>query len=189
MGSAFSHGSGRPVGLDIVHFWKSKRKLDETATLFVPNRSDSQSLFAQTSDSIIAGSRQGALLFGQGKARVMLFVVARCDGVYGGTMVNLDSGALSDIGPVTLAKGRVEFESKDVGLRFEGTLSLSGDDIQGKFTQGETTGDLTFTRENKVESRIADEYEKKEFMIPMRDGVHLHTTVFSPKVRPEALPF
>ena len=34
-----------------------------------------------------------------------------------------------------------------------------------------------------------DQYDRKEVMIPMRDGVHLHAVVFTPKGQTEALPF
>ena len=34
-----------------------------------------------------------------------------------------------------------------------------------------------------------NKYDRKEVVIPMRDGVHLHTVVFTPKGQTEALPF
>ena len=148
-----------------------------------------QSLLAQTSSRSIDGIWQGALIFGQGKVGVVLYVSRSRDGVYGGAVITLPNGDGSNLDLVTFADGKVGLEWKNSGFRFEGTLSASGDEIKGKFTAGETSGDLTFTRENAQPSRIADEYEQKEFMIPMRDGIHLHTKVFSPKVRAEALPF
>ncbi len=148
-----------------------------------------QSLFAQTPARSIDGVWQGALLFGQGKVRVVLYVSPPRDGVYSGAMVNLDLGTGSNIDLIRFANGKVGQELKDIDLKFEGMLSPSGNEIKGKFTQGETSGDLTLTRGSERHSRVADEYEKREYMIPMRDGIHLHTTVFSPKVRNEALPF
>ena len=105
-----------------------------------------QSLFAQTSARSIAGVWQGALLFSQGKVRVVLFVSPPRDGVYSGAMVNLDLGTASNIDLIRFANGKVGLELKDVGLKFEGILSPSGDEIKGKFTQGEASGDLTLTR-------------------------------------------
>jgi putative CocE/NonD family hydrolase len=149
-----------------------------------------QSLVAQTPARGIDGCWQGALLFGQGKQRVILYVSPPREGVYsGGAIVELASGAAAKIDLISFANGKVGLEVKDAGFKFEGILSPSGDEIKGKFTAGGTPGDLTFTRDSESQSRVADEYEKHEYTIPMRDGIHLHTIVFSPKVRKEALPF
>src|SRR5262249_36158898 len=88
-----------------------------------------------------------------------------------------------------LANGTVSLGLKGTNFKFEGTVSATGNEIKGKFTRGETSGELTLTRDSESHSTIADDYEKHEYMIPMRDGIHLHTIVFSPKVRNEALPF
>jgi uncharacterized protein len=42
-----------------------------------------------------------------------------------------------------------------------------------------------------AQDRIApdDKYSRTEAMIPMRDGISLHTVIFTPKQQPEALPF
>jgi len=37
--------------------------------------------------------------------------------------------------------------------------------------------------------RADDKYNRKEVMIPMRDGIKLHTVIFTPKVQTEKLPF
>jgi putative CocE/NonD family hydrolase len=147
------------------------------------------SLFAQPSATGVDGVWQGALVFGQGRTRVVLCVSPLRDGAYSGALVNLESGSGSNIDLISLTNGQVAFELKDRGLKFEGTLSASGDEIKGKFTQGASVGDLALARESRGSSRAADAYEKHEHMIPMRDGIHLHTIVFSPKARNEALPF
>jgi hypothetical protein len=159
-----------------------------------------QSLLAQTPGSSIDGVWQGALLFGQGKVRVIFYLsqprTGANGGASGGAMVNLESGTGSNLDLITLANGKVRLELKSAGFRFDGTLSASGNEIKGKFTQGETSGDLTLTRNSASHSSVADEYQKHEYLIPMRDGVHLHTIVFSPKPgvfspksRKETLPF
>jgi hypothetical protein len=122
-----------------------------------------QSLFAQTSAKGIDGVWQGALLFGQGKIRVVLHVAPSRDGVYSGAMINLADGEASNVDLITFADSKVALELKHAGFKFAGTLSPSGNEIRGKFTQDETSGDLTFTRESAKHSRIADDYEKKEF--------------------------
>jgi putative CocE/NonD family hydrolase len=148
-----------------------------------------QASFAQTSAHSINGVWQGALLFGQGKVRVVFDFSPPRDGAYGGAMVNLESGAGSNIDLITLANSKVGLELRGLGFKFQGTLSPSGNEIKGKFTEGETSGDLTLTRKTGSQSNVADQYQKHEYMIPMRDGVHLHTIVFSAKSRTEALPF
>jgi hypothetical protein len=147
------------------------------------------SLFAQTSARGMDGSWQGALLFGQGKIRVVFYFAPPRNGVYNGALVNLDSGAASNIDVITVANRKVDLELKSTGFKFQGTLAPSGDEIIGKFTQGETSGNLTLRRDNQSESTIANQYQKHEYMIPMRDGIHLHTIVFSPKSPAEPLPF
>ena len=36
---------------------------------------------------------------------------------------------------------------------------------------------------------VTDKYDRKEVMIPMRDGVNLYTVIYTPKGQMEALPF
>jgi putative CocE/NonD family hydrolase len=147
------------------------------------------SLFAQTTPKSIDGIWQGALLFGQGKVRVIFHISPPRDGSYSGAMVNLDSGAGTKVDAITFANSKLTLELKSLGLKFQGTLSSTGDEIQGQFTEGETSGSLTLTRTTDTQSNAAAAYEKHEYMIPVRDGIHLHTTVFSPKSRNEPLPF
>jgi hypothetical protein len=120
-----------------------------------------QTLFAQTSTSSVDGAWRGALLFGEGKVRVILYLsppkTGGSGGEFSGAMINLESGTASNIDRVTLAKGKVGLELKNAGLKFQGTLSPSGNEIKGRFTQGETSGDLTLTRDTASRSSIADE--------------------------------
>jgi putative CocE/NonD family hydrolase len=148
-----------------------------------------QSLFAQTSASGIAGLWHGALLFGQGKVRVVFCLSPPRDGLFTGAMVDLESGTGSKLDTIAMANGKVSLGLKGTDFKFEGTLSAAGNEIKGKFTQGETSGELILTRDSESHSTIADEYVKHEYKIPMRDGIHLHTIVFSPKTRNDALPF
>lgn len=157
------------------------------ATLMILHSLSVPTSFAQTSARGIDGVWQGALLFGEGKVRVILYVTPPRDGAYGGALINLESGTATNVDRITFANGQVGIEVRN--LKFEGTLSPSGNEITAKFSQGETTGDLTLTRESESSSKAADDYEKHEYMIPMRDGIHLHTIVFSPKIHDEAIPF
>jgi dipeptidyl aminopeptidase/acylaminoacyl peptidase len=142
------------------------------------------SVFAQD----IAGVWEGSFVFGQGKLRTILYVAPRHDGAYTGALITLESGDAADAGPITVADGKVVFEVKSTGWIFDGTLLPSGNEIKGKFTAG-GSNDVTFTREPSFATDIADQYRKQEYWIPMRDGVDLHTIVFSPSSHIEPLPF
>jgi uncharacterized protein len=48
---------------------------------------------------------------------------------------------------------------------------------------------LNLTAVFAQQSKPEDKYNRQEVMIPMRDGVKLHTVIFSPKVQSEKLPF
>ena len=41
----------------------------------------------------------------------------------------------------------------------------------------------------RSQNNVPDQYERKEVMIPMRDGVRLHTVIYTPDAQSEALPF
>ncbi|MGA2214834.1 MAG: hypothetical protein ABSH31_16280, partial [Bryobacteraceae bacterium] len=88
-----------------------------------------QSLFGQDPDSRIDGVWQGALLFGQGKIRVLIYLSPSKDDAYHGAMVNLDSGTALNIDLITYANGKLALELKSTGFKFEGTLSPSGREI------------------------------------------------------------
>jgi hypothetical protein len=82
-------------------------------------------------------------VFGQGKVRSILYVAPRGEAGYTGALIDLESedvlffpGA-SDTGPINFADGKIAFEIKSVEMHFEGTVSPSGDEIKGKFTEGE----------------------------------------------------
>ena len=115
----------------------------------------------------IAGSWQGAFVIGQGKVRSILYVAPRGEAGYTGALIDLDSGdwllgflhGAADTGPINFADGKIAFEGKSAGIHFEGTVSPSGDEIKGKFTQGETSGDVIFAREAASSASIAEEYQ------------------------------
>ncbi len=148
------------------------------------------SLFGQAASHTIEGVWKGSMVFGEGKLRVVVSVSPPHEGVYSGALVGLSSGNGYNIDSITLSNDKVGLEVKNFDdFKFEGTLASSGDAITGKFTLEGTSGELTLTRDRESQSKIADEYEKHEYQIVMRDGIHLHTIVFAPKVRNEALPF
>jgi predicted acyl esterase len=148
------------------------------------------SLFGQTPARGIDGTWHGALISGQTKVRYVLYVSPPREGVYsGGAFVDPASGLAVNIDLISYADRTVVLELKDAGVKLEGTLAPSGDEIKGKYKASGDSGDFTFTRGVERQSNAADDYEHHQYMIPMRDGIRLHTIVFSPKVRKEALPF
>ena len=86
--------------------------------------------------------------------RVILYVAPPRDGAYAGALINLESGTASNVDRITFSNGKVGLELRS--LKFEGMLSPSGIEIKGKFTQGETTGDLMLTRGSENSSKVAD---------------------------------
>src|SRR5258708_33185107 len=124
-----------------------------------------QSLGAQTSGKGIEGVWQGAMIFGEGKVRVIFYVAPPRDGAYSGAMVNLESGIASNVDLITFSDGKVRLEMN--ALKVEGTVSPSWNEIKAKFAQGETSGDLTLTRGSENAEKVANDYEKQEYMIPM----------------------
>src|ERR1035438_7382163 len=71
-----------------------------------------QSLVAQTPARGIDGCWQGALVFGQGKQRVLLYVSPSREGVYSGAIVELASGSALNIDLISYANGKVGLELK-----------------------------------------------------------------------------
>jgi predicted acyl esterase len=41
----------------------------------------------------------------------------------------------------------------------------------------------------QIAAQAPTAYERQEVMIPMRDGIHLHTVIFTPKQQNQPLPF
>ncbi len=132
---------------------------------------------------------QGTIVTGEGKSSIVMYLSPVAGGQYRGGWLDLDHGGETNFSLITLANGKVSIDQKETGLKFEGTLSPSGDEINGKLIRNGASADLRLTRNPTTRSTAADEYEKHEYMIPVRDGIHLHTIVFWPKIRNEALPF
>lgn len=144
---------------------------------------------AQLEKRAVDGTWQGTIISGPGKIRRILYVTPRRDGTRAAAIINPDNANAVTVDSMNVSGDSVVFESKNPGLRFEGTLSADGMQIKGKLIRGESTAIATWTRVAANESKAADDYEKQEFMVPMRDGVKLHTVVYSPKASTAALPF
>jgi len=146
-------------------------------------------LFGEEPAKTIEGVWQGTAVSGQTRQKVLLFVAPPRNGVYSGAMISPEGDSSVNLDPIHLNGNQVDFELKEWGLKFEGTLSPDGAGIKGQYMQPKSPVSFIFTRESQRVSKFAEQYEEKEYDVPVRDGVHLHTIVFSPKVRTEALPF
>ena len=148
-----------------------------------------QQLVAQTPSRGIEGSWLGALVFGQAKMKRIFYFSPPQGGAYTGVVIDPDNGHATTMDSITFVNGKLSFEVKAEGSKFDGSLSPDGTEIKGKLVQGDFSANLILTRSSSDVSHIADQYEAKEFMIPMRDGINLHTIVYAPKARSEPLPF
>ena len=147
------------------------------------------SLVAQTTSRDIQGSWVGTLVFGEAKLRRIHYFSPPVDGKYTGVTIDPETGESTDLDSIKFANGKLSFESKTDRFKFEGALSPDGTEIMGKLVQGDFSADLTLTRTSSNTPDVAGQYQAKEFMIPMRDGIRLHTLVYSPKTRTAPLPF
>jgi putative CocE/NonD family hydrolase len=82
--------------------------------------------------------------------------------------------------------GNLEFRWSAGGVTYTGTLNQATAEIDGIFNQGGQKFPLVLSRE-EVEvpknsmAYIRKHYDKKEVYIPMRDGVKLFTSIYTPK--------
>jgi uncharacterized protein len=148
-----------------------------------------QPLASETPSRGIEGSWLGTLVFGQAKLKRIHYFSPPRDGSYTGVTIDPDTGDSTNIESISFVNGKLSFESKQARYKFDGVLSQDGTQIKGKFVQGDLSADYILTCSSSEPSNIADQYQAKDFMIPMRDGVKLHTIVYAPKTRSETLPF
>ncbi|NQU79936.1 MAG: hypothetical protein HQ543_00265, partial [Bacteroidetes bacterium] len=86
---------------------------------------------------------------------------------------------------LTLESGKLEFIFNSAGAKYAGIVDESFTNIKGTFSQGGQDLPLAFQRgkikppENSI-TYIKEIYTKKEVYIPMRDGVRLFTSIYTP---------
>ncbi len=138
----------------------------------------------------IAGDWHGTLAPGQVNLPMSLHVTAAGDG-YTATLDSPNQGAFGiPMTTFTLEGGTVVFTFVQAGVRYEGTFD--GETIDGTFTQGGQPLPLKFGRA-AVPTEAGPEWatallEKTEVMIPMRDGVKLFTSIYTPKDKSKSYP-
>ena len=81
--------------------------------------------------------------------------------------------------------GAVTFTFAAAAIRFEGTFETAPNRIVGTFHQGGAAIPLVFGRRPLPEPMgpawAVEMLDKREVMIPMRDGVRLFTSIYTPK--------
>ncbi len=102
------------------------------------------------------------------------------------TMDSPDQNAFDiPLDTLTLKSRQLEFILKNAGAKYIGVVDESFTNIKGTFSQGGQNLPLEFQRgkikppENSM-AYIKEIYTKKEVYIPMRDGVRLFTSVYTP---------
>jgi putative CocE/NonD family hydrolase len=82
--------------------------------------------------------------------------------------------------------GYLAFQTGSVDMTFSGCMNGDFSEIRGTFTQYKESFPLVLTRsepeipKNSL-SYVREHYRKKEVYIPMRDGVRLFTSIYTPK--------
>ncbi len=100
--------------------------------------------FAQPPE--MAGDWQGTLRAGAAEMRLVLHVTRAADGVLAATMDSPDQGVRGlPVSALTLKDGRLSFKVENVRGTYEGTLSPSGSEVTGTWSQGQPFP-LTFAR-------------------------------------------
>jgi uncharacterized protein len=136
-----------------------------------------QAGFAQAT---LEGNWDAARISGQSKTRLLLTLAAPVEGRYRGSVTNLDAGSANVLAEVSVTGNEVKFES------FTGTINTDQTEIKGTW---EKETPLTFIRRSPPPSHVVNDYDKKEVMIAARDGVKLHTIIYTPKKAGPPLPF
>jgi len=94
---------------------------------------------------------------------------------------------------LTFESRQLEFMLKSAGAKYTGVVDESFTNIKGTFSQSGQNLPLEFQRE-KIKppensmAYIKEIYTKKEIYIPMRDGVRLFTSIYTPKDTTQSFP-
>jgi uncharacterized protein len=106
----------------------------------------SATIFAQSAKTI-EGNWLGTIEFNGIPLRLALKVTKNADGTFAATLDSLDQGAMNlPIDAITQQQKTVRFETKKLGLSYEGVLDENADEIAGTFKQGAASLPLVFKR-------------------------------------------
>ncbi|HEV2176550.1 MAG TPA: CocE/NonD family hydrolase [Terriglobia bacterium] len=145
---------------------------------------------AQTSAP--AGDWEGTLGGEAGGLRVVFHITRGAGGTLGGTTDSPDQNAFGiALSKVTYQAPAIHIEIAAFGAAYDGTLGQDGATIEGQLKQGGATPPLVLHRIEKPSPPldVSALLDKRDVMIPMRDGVKLHTEIYTPKKVTTPLPF
>jgi pimeloyl-ACP methyl ester carboxylesterase len=145
------------------------------------------------STSPVAGIWQGTLTVPTARLRLVVKLGENA-GALTGTLDSIDQGARDlRMDTVRFESGRLTFELRMIGGRYEGTLAESGDEIAGTWSQGGGSLPLVLTRDANVpvvnrpqEPKRPLPYREEEVAYDSEPGVRLAATLTLP---PGAGPF
>jgi len=138
-----------------------------------------------------AGDWQGDLSVGGSGLRIVFHISESGAGNYSGTLDGPDKGASGiPLSSVVLKGTTLHVEVEAVHGGYEGTINSDGSEIDGAWTQGGSSLPLKLKRvENPAPpADYSHLFDKRDVMIPARDGVKLHTEIYMPKGATEPLP-
>lgn len=174
-------------------YWRTLRRLRIPAALLALGgvlvlpaiRSSAQSAGSP------AGDWQGELNVGGASIRGVFHISESQPGAYSGTVDSPDENFFGvPISSVTLKGSTLHLEIEAVHGTYEGKLTADGSEIDGTWTQGGTSSLLNLRRVEKPSPPpdYSQIFDKRDLMIPARDGVKLHTEIYTPKNAAEPLP-
>ncbi len=138
-----------------------------------------------------AGDWQGKLDAGGASLRIVFHISENGTGAYSGTIDSPDQNASGiPLSSVVLKDATLHADVEAVQGSYEGTLSADGSEIDGAWTQGGSSLPLKLKRVEKPAPprEYSQTFDKRDVMIPARDGVKLHTEIYTPKNATEPLP-
>lgn len=141
----------------------------------------------------ISGDWHGAIIEGNMSLRVVLHI-HQTENSLTGTLDSPDQGAYGlPIDKIDYVNDILNFQMPDLNLSYEGKVEADLTQITGKLEQAGQILTLNFSRELIAPSKSSPEYirqyyEKKEVYIPMRDGIRLFTSIYSPRDKSQVYP-
>ena len=141
----------------------------------------------------ITGDWYGAIQIENISLRIDMHI-QKDNGQIKSTMDSPDQGAFGiPVDKITLTENILSFFISDLGVQYDGQVDAEFNSITGTMYQGGESFQLNFRRTPIKPSKSSPEYmksiyDKQEVYIPMRDGVKLFTSIYTPKDKSEKHP-
>jgi hypothetical protein len=149
---------------------------------------NSSALYSQ-----IPGDWYGAITDANISIRVNLHIEQNGN-ILTGTLDSPDQGAFGlPIDKITFENNLLNFQMADLNLSYRGIVDMDFTRIEGTLEQSGQSLALNFSRTVITPPKSSPEYfrqyyDKEEVYIPMRDGVSLFTSIYSPKDKSQSYP-